>query len=210
MRMWKLGTIAVILLIPVLGYGQTSNPFELKWRKGKSAEPAPVYEEPAATPPAPDSVVNSDTAVSEELLPEDEGEEEVVPVIESPPIKSAEDITLEDLLESVHINTPAMPKRASNAVLLLLIGLSLIIIAWIINTSRGFLRKVYRAALNSNYSALLIRENKFSSTQYLYYIVYISFLINAGVFLYLLTRESKLLPHHNALPLFTSILFVSL
>jgi len=43
--------------------------------------------------------------------------------------------------------------------------------------------------MNENLSSLLFREQRFATTQYLYYTIYIVFFLNAGMFLYFLSRQ---------------------
>ncbi|RLD22072.1 MAG: hypothetical protein DRI69_02225 [Bacteroidetes bacterium] len=74
------------------------------------------------------------------------------------------------------------------ALFLILFGLALVILIWAVNINRGFLQKIYKAALNENFSTLLLREQRFASSQYLYYIVYVVFFLNGGLFLYLVSR----------------------
>jgi hypothetical protein len=56
----------------------------------------------------------------------------------------------------------------------------------IVNINKGLFRKIYRASLNENFSALLYRERKHSALNYLYSIAYLIFFINVGMFLYLI------------------------
>jgi hypothetical protein len=55
--------------------------------------------------------------------------------------------------------------------------------------NRALLQKIYRAALNENLSALLYREQRFATTQYLYYTIYVIFFLNGGMFLFFLSRQ---------------------
>ncbi len=93
------------------------------------------------------------------------------------------------------------------AMFLAIFGLALIILIWAVNINRGFIQKIYRAALNKNFSALLLREQRFASAQYLYYIVYIVFFLNAGLFLYLISRYASWDFGHRGTPVMLFLTF---
>jgi hypothetical protein len=80
-------------------------------------------------------------------------------------------------------------KPASPIFIVLLFAIVFGLLAWALSLNREVLQKIYRAALNENLSSLLYREQRFATTQYLYYTIYIIFFINAGLFLYYLARE---------------------
>lgn len=79
---------------------------------------------------------------------------------------------------------------ASPAILVILFGLILSLLAWGMSLNRDFLKNIYRAALNENLSSLLYREQRFATTQYLYYTIYLIFFFNGGMFLYFLGKQS--------------------
>lgn len=73
--------------------------------------------------------------------------------------------------------------------MVLLFGVIFSLLAWGLSLNRELLKKIYRAALNENLSSLLYREQRFATTQYLYYTIYIIFFLNGGMFLYFLSRH---------------------
>jgi hypothetical protein len=79
------------------------------------------------------------------------------------------------------------PKTALN--LVLIFGAIFALLAWSMSLNRELLQKVYRAALNENLSSLLFREQRFATTQYLYYTIYLIFFLGGGMFLYFVARE---------------------
>ena len=85
---------------------------------------------------------------------------------------------------------PALPqkivkrKKLSGAFMALIFLGILLLLTIIVNINRKLLHQVYRASLNENFSALLYRERKHSSFNYLYSIAYVIFFINAGLFIY--------------------------
>lgn len=192
---------AVFAIVQMSLTAQEQNPFELRWRvKGNDTElltPEPEMVAPdtpvvmAADSSATLADVNSEEDSGQHLitseLPSRE-QTEAVPPPAPPEKKAPERITTVEV------------RMISPAVILLLLGLSLALIAWVLSNSRGFLRKVYRAALNDNYAGLLLREQRFSSAQYLYYLMYVSFFINAGLFLYLVTRHAAFASHLSNTP----------
>jgi uncharacterized protein DUF4271 len=102
------------------------------------------------------------------------------------------------------------PGKIGMALFLILFGLALIVLTWAVNINRGFLQKIYKAALNENFSALLLREQRFASSQYLYYIVYAVFFLNGGLFLYLTSRYATWDFGHRNTPIFLFLVFLAL
>ena len=229
--------VCVALSIALIGSigGQDTNPFDLKWRSGNKPTPntttSPLPEKAPAKPaadtavePAPSDPARADSEIADPnvtLEPVVDTPQSVIPegttgiettdtepdtarnVVAIPPVTTEQEET--GLNEA-----PLIKRQASSGVLLLLIAISMILVAWVVNTNRGFLGKVYRAAMNENYSELLLRQNRFASAQYLYYIVYISFFINAAIFLYLATRNWSVLAEFSTVSLISVILFVAL
>jgi hypothetical protein len=109
-------------------------------------------------------------------------EEEELPPVE---IKQPEP----EPVPRVEAVTRDLPEAPTPLVHVLIFGLLFSLLAWVLSLNRDILRKVYRAALNENFSALLFREQRFATTQYLYYIIYFVFFITGGMFLYLIGRE---------------------
>ncbi|MDX1478719.1 MAG: DUF4271 domain-containing protein [Saprospiraceae bacterium] len=164
-----------------LTHASSENPFEL--RSGTSP-PTRKDDNPDALKPLPD---------------EPASENVVTPPAEttpSPPIEKP--VTGQDTRDVV-----------SNLVLFLLFGLVLLLLTWAVNINRGFLRKIYRAVLNENFSSLLLREQRFASNQYLYYLVYVTFFINAGLFLYFLSHYTHWAGHFRHHPLMLFIAFAT-
>lgn len=204
----------VLISLPMTICGQSDNPFELQWRKGtppgttaNSGTIANVDNRQVV--PDTQAVDTGEIQQFADVVPEEVVEQPVAsPPIETPEAGEASDIELDALIEELAPQQIPVKRKASTGMLMLLFGLSLVLIAWVVNASRGFLRKVYRAALNINYSSLLMRENKFASAQYLYYVAYVSFFINAGVFLYLATRYSSFFSEHSQVSLIVIMLLV--
>jgi hypothetical protein len=87
------------------------------------------------------------------------------------------------------VSIPQDTSENSPLALVLLFGLIFTLLAWGLSLNRELLKKIYRAAMNENLSSLLYREQRFATTQYLYYTIYIIFFLNGGMFLYFLSRQ---------------------
>lgn len=181
--------------------GQPDNPFELLWRPGTDTlsgnkaqttivQPAPPADTPvsgAEVREMPDSIppdVTSHTGQRQE-------KEEPQATLVTPPDTTSEMPQDPGKAAKEPVGPgQGQPQIASPLILLLLFGLVFIILTWAVNMSPGIVRKVYRAAFNENFSDLLLREHRFASTQYLYYVMYIVFFVNGGIFLYFASRYS--------------------
>jgi hypothetical protein len=108
-------------------------------------------------------------------------------IAETPPDPNAADEALKGSRPPVP--QTETPEQASPLFTVFLFAIVFALLAWALSLNREVLRKIYRAALNENLSSLLYREQRFATTQYLYYTIYIIFFINAGLFLYFLGRE---------------------
>jgi hypothetical protein len=84
---------------------------------------------------------------------------------------------------------PRTPPKETPLAFVLLFGVIFSLLAWGMSLNRELLQKIYRAALNENLSSLLYREQRFATTQYLYYTIYIIFFLNGGMFLHFIARE---------------------
>ena len=194
-----IGGIAIMLTTVLCG--QTENPFELRYKTGKPPFKADTSIKPESTEPDPpsremevirtspeviDSVKTTDSVVvSDSILgqiatdPSQDGVEEDI----------SRKIDVEQIDPPAVSRTPSPPVPNVGVVLILtMLGLSLLVLTWAVNMNRGFIRMIFRAAMNENLSALLLREQKFTSLQYLYYIVYAVFFMNASLFVFLMSR----------------------
>jgi hypothetical protein len=195
---------------------QQANPFELLWRKDSSGGTA--YVPPVAAPDAETGSITPGNTTITPVLPEPTSQVPVEVDTTSIPIDTAktdstlissDTISTSDTIASIASNlgesnvidtsskAPDLPESPSKSVqpkaqtpltLVLLFGAIFAILAWALSLNRELLRKIYRAALNENLSSLLYREQRFATTQYLYYTIYIIFLVAGGMFLYFVGR----------------------
>ena len=200
----RLLIVGVTVLLSTALCGQSDNPFELRYKQGQPAPANPTAR--IVTPPAVDTprtvvidtpeLVADDTvtALPTELIVDSPMEDTVVDLSLAEENIEAEDPVEpepEEEIESAPPVSPQTPVPNVGVVLILtMLGISLLVLTWAVNMDRGFIRKIFRAAMNENLSALLLREQKFASLQYLYYIVYAVFFINAALFVFLITRFS--------------------
>ena len=196
--------------------GQSENPFELLWRTGGSAgttaksTPAPPAN---ATIPTSPAIVPETTATKTPVSPPDTdgiervtislADTEVTPaVIDTlrPDTQQLAEVTPKtDTTGIAAIPDPVMPeppartepptRQKTTLSFVLLFGAIFSLLAWGMSLNRELLQKVYRAALNENLSSLLFREQRFATTQYLYYTIYLIFFVAGGMFLHFLGRE---------------------
>ena len=177
-------------------------------------EPEPITveavtpeDDPVTQPPAPIDTASLvipevDSAESEVIaadsIVEEEVAEEMTDTVQTRPPDAEEDpgITKEEsdasvpVIDAIEELVPdQIPAGNRTLVLVLLFGVVFALLAWVLSLNRDILKKVYRAALNENYAALLFREQRFATTQYLYYIIYFVFFLTGGLFLFLLGQE---------------------
>ncbi len=114
----------------------------------------------------------------------------------------------DDTHEALVKREPSSSGSIGLALFLILFGLSLVILTWAVNINRGFIQKIYKAALNENFSALLLREQRFASSQFLYYIVYAVFFLNGGLFIYLVSRYAIWDFGHRNTPMILFLVFL--
>ena len=100
-----------------------------------------------------------------------------------------------------HLETSQSDGLSALGFVLFFVAVMLILI-FVVNLNRSLLPKIYRAALNENFSSLLYRERKFSTSRYLYNISYLVFFLNGGMFLYLLARTWNLAATSYSIPVF--------
>lgn len=101
--------------------------------------------------------------------------------------------------EKISIPTPILPIQkektdqpfGSNSFLLGVILFGLILMAVLVTTLRPFINKCYRAVLNENMLNQIYRERE-TGTFTPYFLLYISFFIQAGIFLFLIFRHHEL------------------
>lgn len=197
-------------MFSIAGYSQVNaNPFEIQSRldsvynsEGKSESPAfNVFD-----------VEREDDNVATTIIPvkvdslEVEPESDLVPSV-------GEDIEMEDAVEELDQNpfdVSHIPIRksklkseanafktqnrkvseidvseSSNAFLFFLNLLSALLIAIVINTQKGAIKKVFNAITNENVLKLIHREEKKGISGY-HLLLYISYFINAAIFVYLI------------------------
>ena len=179
-------TNALIFLIAVAALGenlqaQTQSPFELRYRlKDIEVE-------------SQDTVIN--TIISEDTPTES---------LESPIVKDS--VSSIGLIERESDQDEDKPVGDRNMIFWLLLFL-LIILTLTISVNRSLFGKIYKAVINDNYLNFLMREQKQSLSPD-YWFLYIMFVINIGILIYLfLTRHD---PTLGNLILLACILFVGL
>ena len=183
---------------------QNPNPFELLWRKdtvGSTARVAPSKSETSKT------VIPASAVTTPEINPVDthkmrattDTAEHSTAVIKGDSLRHTDSLGLAEEKTTTEEKTDAIvippvissqpaPKETP-LVFVLLFGVAFSLLAWGMSLNRELLQKIYRAALNENLSALLYREQRFATTQYLYYTIYVIFFLNGGMFMYFLGHE---------------------
>jgi hypothetical protein len=177
------------------------------------AEAAPVEITPVETPvttPKPAELETTIVSIPDPIVPDEPIDTigAISPAVADTTVTAADSATVPDPIEEKVATPPAedaplkteptppapkkirdLPSEPTPLVHVLIFGLLFSLLAWVLSLNRDILKKVYRAALNENFSALLFREQRFATTQYLYYIIYFVFFITGGMFLYLIGRE---------------------
>ena len=127
-------------------------------------------------------------SVGEDILAEDE--EEVI-LDQNPfdvshiPIRKSKLKTEADAFKTQTKRLTDIEPSESNAFLFFLNLLSALLLAIVINTQKGAIKKITNAITNENVLKLIQREEKKGISGY-HLLLYISFFINAGIFVYLI------------------------
>jgi hypothetical protein len=189
----------------LLPSAQGQNPFELLYRDNQTVEPSGESEE-VTLQPVPDSAVVESGALEQsqkQAIPDSSltlqtqtNPFEVNPPTSTPPpiltpppeIPKEEDTSEESTSPEQNLTSTSI----SQFVLALLFILMLLILAIVVNLSKGLIGRIYRASLNENFSSLLYRERNLHASMYLYYLSYIVFFLNTGLFLYLMAHVFEL------------------
>ncbi len=204
--MWNTVTIILFFLLPTSVFGQ-QNPFEVKNRIPRKT-PAKVDSLPdlraridsietSGSIPANDTGVLIDTAaltplqdttgIEESSIPLDDATRRDTETLEDK--KGGEEGVLGDgireRLDSIELEEPI--KMTNHTLVLSICILALLLLASLLAVNRDLVRKSYRAIANDNYLRFLYREYK--SMPWLYWLFYLHFAINAGLFLYLVIHH---------------------
>ncbi len=92
-----------------------------------------------------------------------------------------------DGLKEISERLPQMEISKNQNVLFIITVLILLLLAVLLAVNRSMINKAYRAIANDNFLRFLFREYK--SMAWMYWLFYIYFFINAGLFLYLLASD---------------------
>lgn len=204
--------IAVLLALTSVVWGQTAgNPFDLKYRTPKPAStPTQTPEvirpdtlvQPMPQNPIPESYsrdtlasieVTHDTSASSKsdsflstngINPFDAGKGRDAP----PEIGSGIPDTLKANPDTEKILAPLSRKKAPRGFQIFFVLLSLLLLIFIVNVERSFVRDLWRVISNENYSSLHHRNQRNTMRQILLMMGYTIFVIQAGLFLYQATR----------------------
>ena len=191
------------LALSVLGQNQP-NPFDLQYRpKGSKTTVLPSSPKKS---PNPTVIKPLDSLVDRSTVPQNEPEPGVdtasfqinkdstdagmgVNPFEkgvSSPDSSISKITPVDSgkIESVKINPLTHGKRVSKGVQIFFLLFSLLLLIFIVNVERNFVKDLWKVISNENYSSLHLRNQRNTMRQILFIMGYVVFLIQAGIFLY--------------------------
>ena len=192
--------IAFLLVFTTSIWGQsTGNPFDLKYRPSKPTSTAPVIQKevpvdslrkiqnpsPPVTPPKSDvqtfvdsSLIKSDTASGSNPF-------EVKTGTDTQTTKNINPADTQTSKLEVHkILTPSLKKNSSRGFQIFFLLLSLLLLIFIVNVERSFVRDLWRVISNENYSSLHHRNQRNTMRQILLMMGYTVFIIQAGLFIY--------------------------
>ena len=191
-------TIGVVIIslfgLCAIGQNQT-NPFDLKYRpvkantgivspkKPDTAKTSILIIPPAEKTPKIDSPASSLTITDtfKGAVPDPNPFEVEIAddtsglAIDNETVEEAKDI---DLLP------PAERKRPSRGIQIFLLLFSLLLLIFIVNVERSFVKDLWRVISNENYSSLHLRNQRNTMRQILLLMGYLVFIMQAGIFLY--------------------------
>jgi len=195
-------------LVVTTGFSQVNaNPFEIQSRldsvynsEGKSESSTINVFDVQRSDDAIESITPTkrDTLIEEQesdLVPSvgEEGlvDEEIVELEQNPfdvshiPIRKSKLKTEADAFKTQSKRLTDIDSSESNAFLFFLNLLSALLLAIVINTQKGAIKKIANAITNENVLKLIHREEKKGISGY-HLLLYVSFFINAGIFVYLI------------------------
>ena len=196
--------ITIFVAMSIVAWGQSSgNPFDLKYRPANPKSTAPVK------PITKDSVVKtSPTPPKPVILPDDK--KPAKDSIHTPPVGIAVDTTRavdpnnpfelsgdtqqtqivvaidtqEQSKQKQVVKPPVFKTKASRGFQIFFLLLSLLLLIFIVNVERSFVRDLWRVISNENYSSLHHRNQRNTMRQILLIMGYSIFVIQAGLFIY--------------------------
>ena len=202
--------ITTIMLWAFMAFGQgTGNPFDLKYRKpvpkSKAEVPAPKKDSlstkasptpstnpstPSVTPATPDTSIKS-APVREDSIP-GAGKGNPFEIGRSKDTLSAAGHVKSDTSSSQLATgknpPPALRTGSSRGFQIFFLLLSLLLLIFIVNVERSFVRDLWRVISNENYSSLHHRNQRNTMRQILLLMGYSIFIFQAGTFLYHILR----------------------
>lgn len=194
--------ITIWLLTATIAFGQSQgNPFDLKYRKTKPAassathtvEPQDSIAKLPATKPDVKPVVPSEDTTPKVNTP---GATTSAPVSSDNPFEKGAVTDTGKATAKVSTDTvqtpkavekvipPALRKSASRGFQIFFLLLSLLLLIFIVNVERNFVRDLWRVISNENYSSLLHRNQRSTMRQILMIMGYTVFLLQASLFFF--------------------------
>jgi hypothetical protein len=198
--------ITIFVAMTIVAWGQSSgNPFDLKYRPANPKSTTPV------TPPARDSIAKTTPAPPKPALvpdgkktPGDSIAKSSVgivrdtnrPIDQSNPFELSGDTDTLQTQVLIAIDTQQLSKqkevikplvfktKASRGFQIFFLLLSLLLLIFIVNVERSFVRDLWRVISNENYSSLHHRNQRNTMRQILLIMGYSIFIIQAGLFIY--------------------------
>ncbi|MEL6988663.1 MAG: hypothetical protein AAGK97_12640 [Bacteroidota bacterium] len=188
--------IISFLLLSTGSFGQAKNPFELKYSKKKSNQALPVQAQDTMPDQAGLSIEDEleGAVLIQSPPPVSNSDSQAVNVIgETPATTDQNPFNLDNTSTNEIQSIPEKIKETTIPILetvnrkrwiFWIFLVTLFLLAIIVNFNRQIIGNVYRSILNSNYSNLLYRD-KGKRPSLLYFLLYLIFVINAGLFIYL-------------------------
>lgn len=190
--------ITIWLLSATIAFGQsTGNPFDLKFRPAKttpssipSSSVLKVDSVTTAPPSTPVSAPVKDTAVRENpmtpAVPATSGnpfEKGMTPDSSTSSVQANPD-TIKPQKSLEKVIPPALRKSSSRGFQIFFLLLSLLLLIFIVNVERNFVRDLWRVISNENYSSLLHRNQRSTMRQILQVMGYTVFILQASLFFF--------------------------
>lgn len=192
-------TIGVVIIslcgLCVIGQNQT-NPFDLKYRPAKPGTTGTVTVKKPDTAksrilisPFPEKSLKIDSIPSSLTITDTFKVEEPNPNpfevgIADDTNSLAVDNEVVEEAQDIDILPPAERKRPSRGIQIFLLLFSLLLLIFIVNVERSFVKDLWRVISNENYSSLHLRNQRNTMRQILLLMGYLVFIIQAGIFLY--------------------------
>lgn len=198
--------ITIFVAMSIVAWGQSSgNPFDLKYRPAnpKSTTPVkPITKDsvvktiptspnparvPDVKPPTKDSIIKPSVGIARDTTR---------PVDSNNPFELSDEKDTQQTQVAIALDTqqqskqkqvkkpPVFKTKASRGFQIFFLLLSLLLLIFIVNVERSFVRDLWRVISNENYSSLHHRNQRNTMRQILLIMGYSVFVIQAGLFIY--------------------------